>query len=89
VCPDPSLSALCARTGVAEVAFEEDGAEESRALVGGGAAVVDLGRLLDIRPISMVRELFVWRAWSREASEWGYNFFNEELQTFRYRCNPR
>ena len=55
VCPDPSLSALCARAGVAEVAFEEDGAEESLALVGGGAAVVEVGRLLDIRLISMVR----------------------------------
>jgi len=69
-CLDPALSALCARAGVAGVAFEEDGAEGSRALVGGDAAVVDVERLLDIRLISMVRELFVWRAWSREASEW-------------------
>ena len=51
----PSLSALCARAGVAEVAFEVDGAEGSRALLGGGAVVVGMKRLLDIHLISMVR----------------------------------
>jgi len=34
VCPDPSLSTLYARAGVAEVAFEEDGAEEARVVRG-------------------------------------------------------
>jgi len=54
----PSISALCARAGVVDVAFEEESAQGSRALVGGGAAVVGVERLLDIRLISMVREHF-------------------------------